>query len=85
MHEAVLESGAKVTGCSVHLVNNEYDGGQVLAQRVVPVMEGDTVETLGARVRATERELYPQVIQWFAEGRVKISQDGSVEIGDRRF
>lgn len=85
VHEAVLESGAKVTGCSVHLVNNEYDAGQVLAQRVVPVMEGDTVESLGERVRATERELYPQVIQWFAEGRVQIGDDGEIVIGQRSF
>ncbi len=84
VHEAVLESGAKVTGCSVHVVNNEYDAGPVLAQRAVPVMEGDTVETLGERVRATERELYPQVIQWFAEGRVQI-KDGEIVIGPRSF
>jgi phosphoribosylglycinamide formyltransferase-1 len=85
VHEAVLESGTKVTGCSVHLVNNEYDAGQVLAQRTVPVMDGDTVETLGARVRTTERELLPQVIQWFAEGRVQFGNDGSVSIGERSF
>jgi formyltetrahydrofolate-dependent phosphoribosylglycinamide formyltransferase len=85
VHEAVLASGTKVTGCSVHLVNNEYDAGAVLVQRAVPVMEGDTVATLGERVRATERELYPQVIQWFAEGRVSIGPDGAVAIAQRNF
>jgi len=85
VHEAVLASGARVTGCSVHLVNNEYDAGTVLAQRAVPVLDDDSVETLGSRVRATERELYPQVIQWFAEGRVTISRNGEVTIGGRSF
>ena len=73
VHEAVLASGTRVTGCTVHLVDNEYDTGPIIAQRTVPVLDGDTVETLGARVRETERELYPEVIRWFAEERVVIA------------
>jgi len=83
VHEAVLSSGAQVTGCSVHLVTNEYDAGPVIAQRVEPVLENDTVETLGQRVRALERELLPRVIQMFAEGRVSIGSDGKVTVAGR--
>jgi formyltetrahydrofolate-dependent phosphoribosylglycinamide formyltransferase len=83
VHEAVLASGTRVTGCSVHLVDAAYDTGPVVAQRVVPVLDGDTPETLGTRVRATERELYPEVIGWFAAGRVQLGEGGKVKISDR--
>ena len=84
VHAAVLASGTKVSGCSVHFVTDDYDGGPVIAQRTVPVLEGDTAESLGARVREAERELYPTVIQWFADGRVKL-EDGKVEVADRNL
>jgi phosphoribosylglycinamide formyltransferase-1 len=83
VHRAVLASVTKVTGCSVHIVSGEYDGGPVIAQRTVPVLEGDTPESLGARVRQAERELYPAVIQWFADGRVITSVEGGVEVYGR--
>lgn len=70
VHEAVLEHGVKVTGCTVHLVDEEYDHGPILAQRAVEVRHDDTPDSLAARVQAAERELYPRVIQAFAEGRV---------------
>lgn len=82
VHAAVLASGTKVSGCSVHIVTGEYDGGPVIAQRTVPVLEGDTPETLGARVREAERELFPTVIEWFADGRVEIA-DGVVKVSGR--
>jgi phosphoribosylglycinamide formyltransferase-1 len=63
VHEAVLASGDKVTGCTVHLVDGEYDHGPVLAQREVQILEGDTVENLTEKVKAAERELYPQTIR----------------------
>jgi phosphoribosylglycinamide formyltransferase 1 len=84
VHEAVLASGTKVTGCSAHIVSDEYDGGPIIAQRTVAVLDGDTPETLGARVREAERELYPNVIQWFADGRVKLV-DGQVEVNPREL
>jgi len=83
VHAAVLASGTKVTGCTVHFVCDEYDGGPVIAQRTVPVLEGDTPATLGARVREAERELYPTVIQWFAEERVSLGEDGVVTVRGR--
>ncbi len=72
VYKAVLDYGVKVTGATVHFVNDEYDRGPVIAQSAVPVMEDDTVETLATRVQEEERKLYPIAIQLFAEGRLKI-------------
>lgn len=62
-----LEAGEKITGCSVHYVDAGIDSGEVIAQRKVPVMPGDTVETLHARIQIAERALYPEVIAQFCE------------------
>jgi len=67
VHEAVLARGCKVTGATVHLVDDEYDHGPILAQRAVEVREDDTPETLAARVQAVERELVPEVVRAIAE------------------
>jgi len=83
VHEAVLASGAKLSGCTVHLVSPGYDEGPILAQRSVAVLDGDTPASLGARVRAAEAELYPAVIQWFADGRVTLDGAGQVSISGR--
>jgi phosphoribosylglycinamide formyltransferase 1 len=72
VHQAVLEAGVKVSGCTVHFVDNEYDHGPIAAQRVVPVLDDDTVETLAARVFEQECEVYPEVVRLFAEGRLRI-------------
>jgi len=72
VHEAVLEYGAKVTGVTVHMVDEEFDHGQVVAQVTVPVLAGDDPKTLQERVLEVEHELYPRVLQWFAEGRVRV-------------
>ena len=82
VHEAVIERGVQITGCTVHFVDEEYDCGPIIAQRAVPVLEGDTPDTLAARVQAEERRLYPQVVQWFAEGRVCIA-DGKALVQGR--
>ncbi len=62
VHEAVLASGATETGASVHLVTAEFDRGPVIARRTVPVVPGDTPETLAARVLAVEHQLLPAVV-----------------------
>jgi phosphoribosylglycinamide formyltransferase-1 len=67
-----LEHGVRVTGCTVHLVDRGTDTGPILAQRAVPVLEGDDLESLKARILATEHELLPEVLQWIAEGRVTV-------------
>ena len=63
VHEAVLARGCKVTGATVHFVDDEYDHGPILAQRAIEVRDDDTPETLAARVQAVERELLPEVIR----------------------
>ncbi len=70
VHQAVLESGMKVSGCTVHFVDESYDAGPIILQACVPVLEGDTVETLAARVFEEERRLYPEAIRLFAEDRL---------------
>jgi formyltetrahydrofolate-dependent phosphoribosylglycinamide formyltransferase len=72
VHEAVIESGVKVSGCTVHFVDNEYDNGPIIIQRTVPVHEGDTADTLAQMVFKEECLAYPDAINLFAEGRLKI-------------
>jgi len=72
VHEAVLESGVKVTGATVHFVDTEYDHGPIVLQEGVPVREDDTPDTLAARVQAAERRLVPEAVRLFAEGRLTI-------------
>jgi formyltetrahydrofolate-dependent phosphoribosylglycinamide formyltransferase len=72
VHEAALAAGVKVSGCTVHFVDNRYDEGPIIAQRTVPVLAGDTPASLAARVFAAECELYPQVINWIADGLIKL-------------
>ena len=63
VHAAVLAAGERETGCTVHLVDLQYDHGPIIAQRCVPVLPQDTAETLAHRVQSAERELYPEIIQ----------------------
>lgn len=70
VHEAVLERGCKVSGCTVHFVDAEYDHGPIIVQRAVPVLDDDTPDTLAARVFAAECEAYPEAIQKVASGRL---------------
>jgi len=70
VHEAVLEYGAKLSGCTVHFADNDYDHGPVILQKAVPVLSDDTPDTLAARVFVAECEAYPEAIQLIAEGRV---------------
>jgi formyltetrahydrofolate-dependent phosphoribosylglycinamide formyltransferase len=72
VHEAVLEHGCKVSGCTVHLADNQYDTGPILVQKCVPVAEDDTPETLGGRVFRAECEAYPEAIRLFAAGRLEL-------------
>jgi len=74
VHEAVVASGVRVTGCTVHFVDNEYDNGPIILQRVVAVRQDDTPETLAERVQAEEREAYPEAIRLFAEDRLVIEK-----------
>lgn len=72
VHQAVLDSGMKVSGCTVHLATAEYDSGPIVVQRCVPVHEDDTAATLGARVFEAECIAWPQAINLFAAGRIEV-------------
>jgi phosphoribosylglycinamide formyltransferase 1 len=67
-----LDHGVKVTGCTVHFVDQGVDSGPIIAQQTVPVQENDTAQTLHARIQEAERELYPRVIGALAEGRIVV-------------
>ena len=73
VHEAALDYGVKVSGCTVHFVNSDYDNGPVILQKTVPVLDNDTAETLNDRVfYEAECIAYPEAIQLLAEGRVSV-------------
>ncbi len=72
VHEAVLDYGAKVSGCTVHFADNEYDHGPVIVQKAVPVLDDDTPATLAARVFEAECQAYPEVLNLIAAGRVRV-------------
>jgi phosphoribosylglycinamide formyltransferase-1 len=76
-----LDYGVRVTGCTVHFVDQGTDTGPIIAQAAVPVLEGDDVERLRARLLSKEHELLPRVLQWIAEGRVEVEPAKSA--GDR--
>ena len=72
VHEAVLEYGAKLSGCTVHFADNQYDHGPVILQKAVPVFDDDTPDTLAARVFEAECEAYPEALRLIAAGRVAV-------------
>lgn len=67
-----LAHGVKISGCTVHFVTPEVDGGPIVAQAAVPVYDDDTVDTLSARILEQEHWLLPQAVRWVAEGRVRV-------------
>ncbi len=72
VHEAVLARGCKVSGATVHIVDEEYDNGPIVMQRCVEVLDDDTPETLAARVLKVEHKIYPEALQLFANNRVRV-------------
>lgn len=72
VHRAALESGVKVSGCTVHFVDEEYDHGPIVLQGTVDVLDEDTPESLAARIHAVENELYPEAVRLWAAGRLEI-------------
>jgi formyltetrahydrofolate-dependent phosphoribosylglycinamide formyltransferase len=72
VHEAVLDYGAKLSGCTVHFADNQYDHGPVILQKAVPVLDDDTPDTLAARIFEAECEAYPEALRSIAEGRVTL-------------
>jgi len=78
VHQAVIEAGVRVTGVTVHFVDEVYDCGPIIAQWPVPVLPGDTAEALAGRVLAVEHALYPLTLDAVARGRVTLGADGRV-------
>jgi phosphoribosylglycinamide formyltransferase-1 len=72
VHTAVIASGVKVSGCTVHFVDDSYDRGPIVIQRAVPVLENDTAQALAARVFKEECEALPEAIRLYAEGGLEI-------------
>jgi formyltetrahydrofolate-dependent phosphoribosylglycinamide formyltransferase len=75
VHEAVLKTGCKVSGCTVHLCTNEYDKGPIIVQRICEVKNNDTPDTLAARVFEQECIAYPEAIRLFAEGKLLVENN----------
>ncbi|MFO0950944.1 MAG: phosphoribosylglycinamide formyltransferase [Isosphaeraceae bacterium] len=72
VHKAVVESGVKVSGCTVHFADAQYDNGPIVLQRTVPVQDDDTPETLAARVFQAECQALPEAISLYADGRLRV-------------
>jgi phosphoribosylglycinamide formyltransferase-1 len=79
VHEAVIKSGAKFSGCSVHFVTEDVDGGPIIVQRMVPVNDDDTPDNLADRVLVEEHKAYSEAIKLFIENRIKV-EDNRVKI-----
>jgi formyltetrahydrofolate-dependent phosphoribosylglycinamide formyltransferase len=73
VHEAVIRSGTKFSGATVHLVDEEYDRGPIVMQDIVPIDDGDTPESLAAKVLRVEHRIYPNALQMFASGRIGVN------------
>ena len=83
-HSRALAEGVKIHGCTVHFVTPNLDKGPIIVQAAVPVLPGDTEETLGARVLEQEHRIYPQAIRWFAEDRLTVTPDSNVILQDQQ-
>lgn len=77
-HQRAIEAKDDEHGCSIHFVTPELDGGPVILQAKVPVFADDDVESLAERVQTQERQIYPLVIKWFCEGRLRKINDKAV-------
>ena len=73
VHGQVIDHGVKFSGCTVHFVDEGMDTGPIIVQAVVPVRDDDTPETLAARILREEHRIYPQAIQYLAEGRLRVA------------
>lgn len=78
-HQRALEAGVRIAGCTVHFVTEGMDEGPCIAQSVVPVMPGDTADTLAARVLTVEHHTYPLALRLVADGTVRMTAQGTVE------
>ena len=89
VQDQAVEMGVRFSGCSVHFVRPELDDGPIIAQAVVPVLPSDDGDTLSARILEQEHKIYPRVVKWIADGRVRVSGEKvlitGVEMHDQPF
>jgi len=71
-HQRAIDAGCKLAGATVHFVTPELDHGPIVIQSVVPLLAGDDARALGARVLATEHQIYPLAVRWFVEGALRV-------------
>ncbi|OGS98911.1 MAG: phosphoribosylglycinamide formyltransferase [Gallionellales bacterium RIFCSPLOWO2_12_FULL_59_22] len=83
-HARALQGGVKIHGCTVHFVTPDLDHGPIIIQAAVPVLCGDTEQTLAARVLHEEHRIYPQAIRWLCAGQIELGDDGRVRLLHRR-
>lgn len=77
-HQRALEAGDSEHGCSVHFVTEELDGGPLVVQAVIPVRANDTLDSLAQQVHRQEHLIYPMAVRWFAEGRLRLDEQGAM-------
>ncbi len=77
VHQEVIKSGVRVSGCTVHLIDQDYDRGKIILQEAVPVFDSDDAESLSERVREIEHRLYPKAVRLFLEGKIEVSETGT--------
>uniref|UniRef100_A0A0C9RYU3 Trifunctional purine biosynthetic protein adenosine-3 n=1 Tax=Fopius arisanus TaxID=64838 RepID=A0A0C9RYU3_9HYME len=77
-HRDALQMGVRVSGCTVHFVEVEIDSGAIIEQEAVPVLPGDTVETLQERVKVAEHRCFPKALKYIATGRIHLKDDGTL-------
>ncbi len=84
-HQRALDAGDALHGATVHFVTDELDGGPSIIQAQVPVLAGDDAERLADRVLEKEHQIYPLAIRWFAERRLKLDEEGHVNLDDEQL
>ena len=77
-HQRAIDAGDQEHGCSVHFVTEELDGGPVVIQAVLPINGDDTAEQLAQKVHILEHKIYPLAVRWFAQGRLRLSEQGAL-------
>ncbi len=81
-HQRAIDAGEKIHGVSIHFVTDELDGGPIIAQRSIEVLDDDTAESLAKRVLTEEHKLFPEVISWFTKGRLHLENNNAVLNGE---
>jgi len=81
-HQRAIDAGEKIHGVSIHFVTDELDGGPIIAQSSIEVLDDDTAESLAKRVLTEEHKLFPEVISWFTKGRLHLENNNAVLNGE---